>query len=297
MKSIPSQPEQQGLKLEVLHTHPLQAIYYPQTSQDDDVRLVKDLREHGQRDALVVVPMQDKPGQYLILDGHRRVSAARSLGWSDIAAIIRHDLADADKDTVEAEFLRYNLNRRQLHPLDKARVVLRQFEIEKRRPRGGLRASDEQEARDRVGKAIGMSGRHLSRLFRLLLTPLEIQNAYKHKKLPLVLGEKVSWLSKEQQAEIAQRIGGGENAKAVVGEYIESTNGRHKHATDAFGCFAKNLEKALADLEDRPDSVYRVTLKEHTPLLKRGQQLLSSLIVEGRKKPGSIAEVIKGSKK
>ena len=293
-KTIPSQPERQRLKLKVLHPHPLQASYYSPTSKDEDDRFVEALRP-GQRDAIVVVPIKGKPGHYVIFDGHRRVWAAGVLGWDGLIAIIRWDLADADDSVIESEFLQYNLNRRHLHQIDRARIALRQFQIQKKRPRGEVRPWDEHEARERVGKAIGMCGRNLSRYFRLLLAPLEIQNAVRDGKLALVLGEKASWLTKQQQDEIAGRIRAGENAKQVIRDYITPADGRHRKAEDAFVGFAKDLERALADLEDRPDQVYRVTLKEHTPLLDRGRKLLTKLIAEGRKKPGSLARLMNES--
>jgi ParB/RepB/Spo0J family partition protein len=295
MKTTPSQPERRRIKLKALLPHSLQPLYYTATTQDEDDRLLDDLRQHGQRDAIVVVPKK-RNGRWIhiILDGHRRVRAAEVLGWASLNAIIRWDLAEADDSVIESEFLQYNLNRRHLHQIDRARIALRQFQIERKRPRGEVRPWDEHEARERVGKAIGMCGRNLSRYFRLLLAPLEIQNAVRDGRLALVLGEKVSWLTKPQQAEIAKRIRADENAKSVVGEYIAPANGRHRKAEDAFVGFAKDLERALADLEDRPDEIYRVTLKEHRPLLDRARKLLTKLIAEGRKKPGDIAELFRG---
>ena len=152
--------------------HSLQATFYSETTKDEDDRLVEDLRDNGQRDAIVVAPRKDDHGHwiFIILDGHRRVSAAGVLGWNDLDALIRWDLAEADEATIEAEFLRHNLNRRHIHKLDQARIVMRLFEIEKKRPRNSLRLSpDEPEARDRVGRLLGMSGRHLQRMFRILL--------------------------------------------------------------------------------------------------------------------------------
>ena len=67
-KTASSHPERQRLKLKLLHPHPLQATYYSQTSKDEDDRLVQDIREHGQRDDIIVVPMKGKPGHYLILE-------------------------------------------------------------------------------------------------------------------------------------------------------------------------------------------------------------------------------------
>ena len=290
-RTASSRQQRQRLKIKLLLSHPLQSTFYSQTTKDENDRFVEDLRQHGQRDAIVVVPVKGKPRRYMILDGHRRVWAFGVVGWDGIEAIIRYDLADADEAQVEAEFLQYNLNRRHLHQIDRARIALRQFQIEKGRPRGVVRPVDEREARDRVGKVMDMSGRNLSRYFQLLLAPLEVQNAVRDGELGLVAGEKVARLPKEGQAEIAERLRAGEQAKDVVAAYMKSRNGRHQKAADGFFRLLKDIERALDDLEDRPHEVYRLTIKENTPLLERGRQLITKLMAEGRKKPGSIAKL------
>ena len=228
---------------------------------------------------------------YTNLDGHRRVAALEANGSKHVNAVLRHDLADADESAVEAIFLQFNLNRRHLHQIDKVRIALRQYQIEKGRPRGEVRPWDESEARDRVGKAIGMSGRNLCHYFRLLLTPLEVQNSVKDGKLALVLGEKVSWLAKQQQAEIAERIRGGENPKDVVCAYVASRNGQHKEATAAFRVLVKHLGADVADLEGRTDKIHRDEIREALPLFDRVAQLLRSLRREA-KKPTTETSVI-----
>jgi ParB/RepB/Spo0J family partition protein len=289
-KEISTSPQQQQrLTLKLLHPHPLQAAYYCQTSQGDDDRLVEDLRENGQRDALVVVPMKGNAGHYLILDGHRRVSAAKVLRWDDIEAIIRHDLADDEESAIEAEFLKFNLNRRQLHKLDQARIVLRLYEIEKNRPRGRFLITDQQEARDRVGKILGMSGRNLHRYFNVLLASPEIQNAVRDGQLKLTTGCRVVGLSRSQQNEITTRITDGEDPESVVAAYLPPSNGRHRKAGDVF----KNLEWALSDLENHRDELSHMALKKNRPLLERGQQLISTLIADGGTQREAIDKLVK----
>ncbi|NLF68879.1 MAG: ParB N-terminal domain-containing protein [Candidatus Anammoximicrobium sp.] len=282
-KPKPVGSERRRIKLTQLAPFFLQPLFYTPASHEEEERLAADLRDHGQRDPIVVVPIKGKPARFTILDGHRRVAAFEALGGQDIEATIRWDLADADESTVEAEFLQYNLNRRHLHQIERARIALRQFQIEKGRPRGQVRPRDEHEARNRVGKAIGMSGRNLSRYFRLLLTPVEIQNAVRDGKLALVLGERSSWLPQEQQMEIAKRITAGEDPKAVVADYIETGHSRHRKASAAFRALVKHLETAVDDLEGRTDQIYRKEIHGTLPLLAKAGELLARLRREGKK--------------
>jgi len=293
-KPTPNEPERRRLKLSQLKDYPLQSLTYGPTSTDEDERL-KDVLRTGHYDPLHVMPAHNRAGlpANTILDGHRRAGLLADLDLDAAEVVVRHDLADADRATVDTVFYDFALGRRNSHPLDLARMVVRKYEIEKRRPQGGLKLCDEAEARDRVGRVIGMSGRNLQRYFRLLLTPVEVQAAVRDGHLPLVMGERVEGLSKQQQAEIAKRIANGEKPKAVVCEYFETGNCRHHKASDALSCFVKDMERALVDLGDRADKIYCLTLKEHTPVLNRARQLITKLISGGRKKPGDMTALVK----
>ena len=280
-----TQPERKRLKLSQLKPYPLQAQTYTPTSQAEDERLLAILRT-GHYDPLHVMPPKNAAGlpAYTLLDGHRRAGLLANLEMDEAEVVLRHDLAAADQATVNGIFYDFALGRRHSHPLDFARMILRKYEIEKGRRRGELMSWDESEARDRVGKAIGMSGRNLCRYFRVLLTPMEVQNAVRDGELSLVLGEKVSWLPKDQQAEIAGRIHGGEKVEDVVRDYVASSSGRHQKPGDAFRAFVKHLEADLADLEGRTDKIYRKEIKEKLPLFARATNLLACLRREGKKK-------------
>jgi ParB-like chromosome segregation protein Spo0J len=155
--------------------------------------LAEDIRRNGLRNPPEVLPKNRAgyPPDTLVA-GHMRAKALLLNGETEVEVIVKYDLADADEATIEKCFLEDNLNRRHMDMLSKARVALRRFEIEKKRPRGGLRPFEEREARDRVGKATRTGGRNLSRYFRVLKTPPEVQNAFRAGKLALVVAEKVA---------------------------------------------------------------------------------------------------------
>ena len=135
------------LKLNQVEFDPLQKIYYDDVSQSELAALRKDLRDNGQRDPIHVYPIRSKKGQekYALLDGEKRKICLEANGETEVRAIIHQDLADADEATIESEFLKFNYLRRQLHPLDKAKIALRLFEIERNREPGELRHWEEQE--------------------------------------------------------------------------------------------------------------------------------------------------------
>jgi len=231
----PSGVVKYGLRnIDDLKPFPLQSMFYGQESKADDDHLEQALRA-GQTERIPIMPSVNLAGlpKNTMLDGHRRWQLWKKIGTKQIKVVVRHDLADADFDTVEAEFLTFNFNRRQLHAIDKARIAKRLFEIEKGRSRGGLHPSEDAEARERVGKVIGLCGRELQRYLRLLQTPIEVQNAVRNKHLPLTLAEKVERLTKEQQAELVERI------TAILAIEAENPHARRQQKAEL-----KNVVKA-----------------------------------------------------
>lgn len=276
----PTKWERTRLKIKNLTQHPLQGQFYGHTTTPaEDAAFREELKRNGQRDAVHVMPGENKAGLPggTVLDGWRRVQTLLALGQDDVDAVIRHDLADASASDVELTFLGFNLGRRQLHPLDKARVVLGMFEIEKRRPRGRLRPSELSEARDRVGQAISMSGRNLQRYVRLLLTPVEVQRAVRDGVLPLVLGEQVEGLSDRTQRQIAERISGGETPKSVVLGYL-SSGGYRSNADEAFVRLLRNLRQAREQLDGRFGEIKHCSVKSHVPQLQQAIGFIHRLI-------------------
>src|SRR5262249_16316468 len=153
--------------------------YFPDLSPYDLGLLAEDIQRNGLRHKIEVLPV-NKAGLAgdTVLDGHQRWRALLLNGETQVQVIVRYDLAATDRATVEGAFLEPNRNRRQLSPLGKARVALRLYEIEIGRRRDRFLSIEEGEARDRVGKTVGMCGRNLARYVNVLRTPAEVQEAF-----------------------------------------------------------------------------------------------------------------------
>src|SRR5436190_1772210 len=82
------------------------------------------------------------------------------------------------------------------HPdrLDRARLAKRLMQIERAGGRWTLSDGDREELRDRVGKQLGLSGRHAERLIKILSTPMAVQRAYSRQQITLVDAVKVAGL-------------------------------------------------------------------------------------------------------
>ncbi len=273
-----------------LKPFPSQPLFYGEESQADDDALKQRLR-NGQTERIPIMPFPNRAElpENTMLDGHRRTQLWKKIGTQQIKVVVRGDLADADFASVEAEFLQYNVNRRQLHQIDKARIAKRLFEIEKGRSRGALRSWEDAEARDRVGKVIGMGGRELQRYWRLLKTPLEVQNAVRKNLLPLTLGERVAGLKKEQQERIAEQIREITSVKSEDREVLREQKKQNKNmieehlASNSPGIDIQRrrlraILQAVENLDGHIDEIPRRAVRGHGQRLARGQRLWRQLI-------------------
>jgi ParB/RepB/Spo0J family partition protein len=274
----------QRARIECLHPHPQQGMIYECLSPGDLQALAENLSREGQHQPVDVLPSNNNSGLPggTIVDGHNRVAAAKLLGWTDIVVRVRWDLQNATPDAIESAYLEANLHRRQLHPLDKAAVAIRLFEIERKKPHGSIaHGSDECDARDRVGKAVGLSGRHLQRLFRVLLTPRPVQRAVRDGHLPIVVGEKVEGLGAEKQKQLAAEIAAltdPAETKGIVARFLGNPSGRHRKASDAIAAFSKAIDKVISDLSGRANKVPTATINKHLPSLRRAQKVIQQWI-------------------
>jgi ParB-like chromosome segregation protein Spo0J len=71
-----------------LRPHPKQGQYFPDAPVHELEELAADMKANGQLQAVEIL------ADGVIVCGHRRVAAARLLGWAAVDVWVRHDLAD-----------------------------------------------------------------------------------------------------------------------------------------------------------------------------------------------------------
>ena len=243
----------EGRSLSDLVDFPLQAALSGTTSKQDDEDLHASVERDGLQRPIEVLP-KNRAGLPVdsIFDGHRRKLALVALGKRQTIVCVRYDLATADRATIDRMFLEANSVRRQLDPLAKAFIAAKQMEIEHSRPLGDLLEGgwEADELRDRIGKMLGISGRHLSRLLRVIRTPIEVQAAVRCKQLSIVSAEKVAGLPKSVQDEIAGRIRTGNNPKTIVESVVGTAAGEPRCVETSFRRYLKALSKSVEHLGD-----------------------------------------------
>lgn len=204
------EPATESWALKRLKPHPLQAQYFKDLTPGEFTGLADDIKRNGLRHPIQILP------DGTIIQGHQRTKVLKHLEHKEYEVLVRYDLVDAKPELVEREFLSDNLNRRQLSPVARARVAARLLELEQKKKHSELTGNENGRLRERIGEALGMSGRNACRYVRLLKTPLVVQNAVDGGELAMGLALKVADLDGPQQEALVAAVNGGVAVREAV---------------------------------------------------------------------------------
>jgi hypothetical protein len=280
----PSSPTK--MPIDQLVAHPSQCHYFSRCSSEEDAALKADIEKYGQREAVQVAPPGNAAGlpAYTILDGHRRVQALRDLGKTEVSVIVRDDLVGHDEDAMETIFISFNLNRRQMSKLAQAFAAKKLLEIEHTKS-GTYGSRAKQQIRERIGKLLGMSGRHLARMMHILRTPVQVQRAWDAGHVRLITAEKVADLSREKKRELAAalRDAGLEKAQEVIERFVGKPETTHKNPTAAFHAYCKSMDHHLLDLNGRIGDVNEYEIGRHRATLVAASKAINKMLARAKR--------------
>jgi ParB/RepB/Spo0J family partition protein len=265
-----------------LTAHPMQSALFRPLSDEEHARLVQDIRAHG-----VLQPIEIT-ADGMIIDGHERVRAAQALGLTEIPVRVRDDLTD--QTAIDCRHAEANLNRRQLDPLDRARLALHLFQLEKGRKK--IREPEQDELRDRIRAALGMGGRNAQRYLNLAQAPLEVQHAYSEGRISLTAASRVCQLRHAARERLVQELRDGADPAIVVKRYLEQPSrlAAAGNTGQLLARAAKSIESALVQLRQvaapadrgrnpssqRVRALVRDLERHHSEIVALGQTLKAS---------------------
>ena len=183
-----------SVPLSELHTfkgHPFRVL--------DDEKMqetVESVKQYG-----VLMPGIVRPhpaGGYEVIAGHRRWRACELAGLTEMPVIIR----EMDDDTAVVLMVDTNIQREDILPSEKAKAYRMKYEAMKHQGSKG-----EKYTADAIGEAAGDSGRTVQRYIRLSELLEELMGYVDENKIPMVVGEKLSYLKAEEQAWVVDAIG------------------------------------------------------------------------------------------
>jgi len=183
-----------SVPLSQLHTfknHPFRVL------DDEKMQETADsIKKYG-----VLVPGIVRPypeGGYEVVAGHRRWRACELAGLKEMPVIIR----DMDDDAAVVIMVDSNIQREDILPSEKARAYRMKYEAMKHQGSKG-----DKHTADAIGEAAGDSGRTVQRYIRLSELVQELLDYVDEKKISMAVGEKLSYLEKEEQTWVANAVG------------------------------------------------------------------------------------------
>lgn len=190
--SLDSEERVTTVPLSHLHTfkgHPFRVA--------DDEKMqetVESIKQYG-----VLMPGIVRPypaGGYEVIAGHRRWRACELAGLSEMPVIIR----EMDDDTATVIMVDTNIQREDILPSEKAYAYKMKYEALKHQGSKGKNTAV------LVGETAGDSGRTVQRYIRLAELVKKLLDAVDNGKIPMMAGEKLSYLTKEAQDWVAGAV-------------------------------------------------------------------------------------------
>ena len=183
-----------SVPLSQLHTfkgHPFRVL--------DDEKMqetVESVKQYGVLMPGIVRPHPESG--YEVIAGHRRWRACELAGLEEMPVIIR----EMDDDTAVVLMVDTNIQREDILPSEKAKAYRMKYEAMKHQGSKG-----DKYTADVIGEAAGDSGRTVQRYIRLSELVTELLDFVDENKIPMVAGEKLSYLKTEEQEWIVDAIG------------------------------------------------------------------------------------------
>ena len=186
-----------NIPIEKLHTfngHPFKVL-----DNEEMEILTESIRQQGILSPLIVRPMENKPDEYEVISGHRRLYASAKAGLTEVPALIY----PLDRNTAIIAVVDSNIHRERILPSEKAFAYKMKMEAMKEQgKRTDLTLSQVATKSDtaaQIGKAQGESRDQVFRYIRLTNLIPEILQKVDEGAIALSPAVELSYLSEEQQ--------------------------------------------------------------------------------------------------
>lgn len=189
-------PKLMNIKLEKLH--PFESHPYKVLDDESMTELVESIKEYGLLNRIIVRPLEDKPDEYEIISGHRRVRAAELLEMKEVPAVVHF----IDRDQATILMVDSNCQRENLSLMEKARSY--RMKTDALSHQGRTCGQTGHKSRDNVSDAD--SGRTVQRLIRLTYLMHELQEYVDSGKMKMLPAYELSFLNEEAQRDVIDRI-------------------------------------------------------------------------------------------
>lgn len=214
-----------------------------------------DLQESIKQDGVVVpvgVNLTDD-GQYQLIYGFRRFSAAKAVGLAEIPVTVHRNLSAADALTLN---LQENVARKSLTPMEEAQAIKRIMDASAQDPSEGL------------SRSLGWSKTLITQRLALLQMPAEVQDALKRDSISVGQARAISTAPSEIIGDLIKTAEDGATVAALRSQMEDAADlQRYKDQPDDYTPSSHDVEPVSdSDVKDKPAADAR-WLKDHLLLL------------------------------
>ena len=191
-------PKLMNIKLEKLH--PFEDHPYKVLDDESMTELVESIKEYGLLNRIIVRPLEDKPDEYEIISGHRRVRAAELLEIKEVPAVVHF----IDRDQATILMVDSNCQRENLSLMEKARSYRMKLDAIKHQGTSRQNVEKSEVSAELISE--NDSGRTVQRLIRLTYLMPELQEYVDSGKMKMLPAYELSFLNEEAQRDVIDRI-------------------------------------------------------------------------------------------
>ena len=200
VKETLKQPKPKLMNIKIEKLHPFENHPYKVLDDESMKELVGSIKEYGLLNRIIVRPLEDKPEEYEIISGHRRVHAADLLEMKEVPAVVHF----IDRDEATVMMVDSNCQRENLTLMEKARSY--RMKLDAIRHQGASRQSVEKSEVSAELISDTDSGRTVQRLIRLTYLVPELQEYVDGGKMKMLPAYELSFLDEEAQRDIVDNI-------------------------------------------------------------------------------------------
>ena len=200
VKETLKQPKPKLMNIKIEKLHPFENHPYKVLDDESMKELVGSIKEYGLLNRIIVRPLEDKPEEYEIISGHRRVHAAELLEIKEVPAVVHF----IDRDEATVMMVDSNCQRENLTLMEKARSY--RMKLDAIRHQGASRQSVEKSELSAELISDTDSGRTVQRLIRLTYLVPELQEYVDGGKMKMLPAYELSFLGEEAQRDIVDNI-------------------------------------------------------------------------------------------
>ena len=191
-------PKLMNIKLEKLH--PFEDHPYKVLDDESMTELVESIKEYGLLNRIIVRPLEDKPDEYEIISGHRRVHAAELLEMKEVPAVVHF----IDRDQATILMVDSNCQRENLTLMEKARSYRMKLDAIKHQGTSRQNVEKSEVSAELISE--NDSGRTVQRLIRLTYLMPELQEYVDSGKMKMLPAYELSFLNEDAQRDVIDRI-------------------------------------------------------------------------------------------